>query len=148
MQLKGGILELLILDQLSDQIPARILFLCFFIRWLLVDRQEIAALDVNEVRRHDDELSGDLKVQHPKSFEILKILAGDAFDRNIVNIDLVLLDQVEQQVERTFENFQLHFVIAFHQSEVRNVMITGSGPASLRISMIAKVIFQLFNRSN
>src|ERR1700674_5235682 len=99
MQLKRGILEFLVLNQLSDQIPARILFLCLFVRRLLVDRQEISAFDVDQVRCHDDELSGDLKVQHPKGFQILKILAGDSFNRNIVDINLILLDKIEQQVE-------------------------------------------------
>jgi len=44
MQLKGSILELLVLDQLSDQIPARILFLCIFIRRLLMDRRRLRLL--------------------------------------------------------------------------------------------------------
>src|SRR3984885_790632 len=127
MKLECRVLELFILDQLPDQIPARIFFFGLFIRGLLVDRKEISALDVDQIRRHHDKLSGNLKVQHPKCFQILEVMAGNPFDRNIVNIDLILPDQVEQEIERPFEDFQLHLVIILHQSEIRNATISRSG---------------------
>jgi len=42
--------------------------------------------------------------------EIVEILARDLGDRDVVNVDLLLLDQIEQKVERTFVRFQMNFV--------------------------------------
>ena len=44
MQLRSGLLELLVFDQLPDQIPARIVSSRFFIGRLLIDRKQAAAL--------------------------------------------------------------------------------------------------------
>src|ERR1700751_6141186 len=82
-----------------------------------MDGQKIAALDINQVRRHHDKFSGDLKVKHPKSIEILKVLAGDSFDRNVVDVDLILPDKIEQEIKRSLEDIELNFVISLHQSE-------------------------------
>src|SRR5207249_433599 len=103
--------------QLPDQVPPRVLFLCLFFGRLLMHGQQAAALDINQVRRHQDKFPSDLKVEHPESLEILKILAGDSFDWNVVNVDLIFPDKIEQEVKRSLENLQLHFVISLHQSE-------------------------------
>src|SRR5262245_12509747 len=39
--------------------------------------------------------------------EVGEILIGDQCDRNVVDVDLVLLDQVQQEIERSFEDVEL-----------------------------------------
>ena len=114
VQLRRRFLEFLVFDQLPNQVPARIVLRRIFVRRLLIDRQEAAALQVNQIRRHDDELARDVDVQLLEGLEIFEVLAGDPFERDFVNVDLVLLDQVKQQIERTFENLELDLVISFH----------------------------------
>ena len=65
MQLRRSVLELLVFDELPDQFPARIILFGLLFRRLHMDRQQAAALDVNEVRRHDHELAGDFEVRGP-----------------------------------------------------------------------------------
>ena len=112
LQLRGCFLELLVFDQLPNQIPARIILVRIFLRRLLIDRKQAAALQVNQIRRHDDEFARDIDVQFLECLEIFEVLAGDPFERDLVNVDLVPLDQIKQQIERTFENLELDLVIA------------------------------------
>jgi hypothetical protein len=79
-----------------------------------MDRQKAAAFDVDQIRRHYNELSRDLQVEHSKCFEILEVLARDPFNRNIVDINLVLFDEIEQEVQWTFKDLKLHFVFRLH----------------------------------
>src|SRR5436190_2187676 len=116
MQFRGCVLEFFVFDQLSDQIPARVVFIGVFFRWLLVGGQQAAAFQVNKVCRHDDEFARDLDVQFLESLEIFEVLAGNAFQRDVVNVDLIALGQIKQQIERALENFEPDFVIALHES--------------------------------
>ena len=76
LQLRGRFLELLVFDQLPDQIPARIVFFGIFVRRLLIDRQQAAAFQINQIRRHDDEFARDVDVQFLKSLEIFQGIAA------------------------------------------------------------------------
>ena len=40
---------------------------------------------------------------------------GDPLDRDVVDIHLVLLDEVEQQIERAFEDLEFDFVFLGHR---------------------------------
>src|SRR5262249_53960333 len=75
-----------------------------------------AAFQVNEVCCHHDKFAGNLDVQLFERLKILKVLAGDAFERDIVNVDLILFDKIKKQIERAFENLELDLVIGFHVS--------------------------------
>ena len=81
---------------------------------LLVGGQQHAALDVHQRRRHHEELAGDFEVEHLHDRQILHVLVRDPLDRDVVNVHLLLLDEVEQQIERPLEDLQLDFVIGFH----------------------------------
>src|SRR5262249_10560380 len=85
-------------------------------RRLLIAWQQTAALQVNEVGRHHDEFAGQFDVQFFEGLKIFEVLAGDALERNVVDVDLVLFDQIQQQVERPFKDLQLNFVIGVHLS--------------------------------
>ena len=111
----GGILEFLVLDELPDQLPARILLIGVIFRRLLRLREQFATLDVHQIGRHDDELAGQLHVEHLEGVDVVEILLRDALNGHIINTDFIFLDEIQQQVEGALENLQLNFVIfVFH----------------------------------
>src|SRR6266513_4635397 len=116
VQLRGGFLEFFVFDQLADQVPARIVLLRVFLRRLLIEGKQAAALEINQIGRHHDELAGNIDLQFLESLEVFEVLPRDPFDRNIGNIDLVSLDQVKQEIERPFKNFELNLVVGLHVS--------------------------------
>jgi segregation and condensation protein A len=86
-----------------------------------VARQQRSRFDVDQRRRHHQELSGDVEVQLLHQIDVLDVLRGDKRDGNVVDVDLVLLDQMQQQVERTLEVLQAYgirledgFELLFH----------------------------------
>src|SRR5437870_2086770 len=116
VQLRSRFLELLVFDQLADQVPAWVVLFGILLRRLLIKWEQTAALEINQIGRHDDELARDVDLQFLESLEILEVLARDSFDRNIVNIDFVAFDQVKQEIERSFKNFELNLVVGLHVS--------------------------------
>ena len=115
MQLSRCFLEFLVFDQLANQIPARIIFIDIFFWRLLIDREKAAAFQINEICRHDDEFAGDVDVQFLERLEILKVLAGDSFKGDFMDVDLIAFDEIEQQIERAFENLEFDLVICLHR---------------------------------
>ena len=107
VQQLGGGLELLVLEQAADQRVARI----FLVRRIagrgLGPRQQHLALDVDQRRRHHQELAGDVEVQLLHQVQVLEVLPGDDRDLDVVDVHLVLLDQMNEQIERPFEGLQL-----------------------------------------
>src|SRR4030095_14788469 len=91
-----------------------IVFLSVFSGPWLIDRQQAAAFKVNEVCRHHDKFAGKFDVELLEGLKIFEVLASNALDRNVVDVDLVLFDQVKQEVERSFEDLELNLVIGFH----------------------------------
>jgi len=81
---------------------------------LLGDRQQTPALDVNQVGRHHHKFPGDIKVQDLEDLEVLKVLLRDPLNRDVVNVNFVLFDQIEQQIERPFKDLELHLVFVLH----------------------------------
>src|SRR5258705_292542 len=69
-------------------------------------RQEHLRLDVNERRSHHQEFTGDVEVHLLQQVDGVEILLRDERDRNVVDIQLVLLDEVQQQIERPLEVFE------------------------------------------
>ena len=103
----GGGLELLVLEQAPHQRVARI----FFVRRIagrgLGPRQQHLALDVDQRRRHHQEFAGDVEVELLHQVQVLEVLLGDDRDLDVVDVHLVLLDQMNEQIERAFERLQL-----------------------------------------
>jgi hypothetical protein len=71
----------------------------------------LAAITMNSPRQ--------LNVQLFESLEILEVLAGDSLERNVVDVDFVLFDQVQQQIERSFKDLELNLVIDVHVCAAR-----------------------------
>ena len=113
-EVRGGVLELFILDELPDQLPARILLFHLGIRRLLMDGQQAAALDVDEIGRHHDKLAGHIDVQDFEGADVFEILFRDPLNGNGMNVHLVLFDQVKEEIQGAFEDLEFHFVVGFH----------------------------------
>jgi hypothetical protein len=83
-------------------------------RRLLIDRQKAAALPIEEVRGHDQEFARDLEVQHLECVDEREVLLGDPLQGDLVDVHLVLLHEVKQEIERTFEDLEFDFVFLGH----------------------------------
>ena len=106
------ILEFLVLDQLPDQVPSRVVFLGVGFRGLLGARQQCAAFQVHEIGRHDDKLGGQVDVEQFEGVDVIEILAGNALNGNGLDVHLILFDQVKKQIQRTFKYFKAYFVVS------------------------------------
>ena len=107
LKLEGGVLVLLVLDQLPDQLPARIVLVGLVFRRTLVVRQNDAALDVDQRGGDHEVLAGHFEIEHLDQAQVVEVLAGDPLDGNVVDVEFVLLDEVKQKVERPLEDGQL-----------------------------------------
>ena len=74
VQQAGGRLELLVLEQPADQRVARILLLALDAGRRLRPRQQHLRLDVNQRRRHHEELAGDVEVQLLHQLDRVEVL--------------------------------------------------------------------------
>ena len=111
----GGVLEFFILDELADELPARIVFLGVLLRRLVHAWQERPAFQIHQVGGHHDELGSEVDVEQLEGVDVVEILAGDALDGNGMDVHLVLFDEVEEEIERAFEDFEADFVVVgFH----------------------------------
>src|SRR5690606_16652860 len=73
-------------------------------------RQEHLRLDVGQGRRHHQVLTGEVDVQTLHQHDVLDVLLADERDGDVPDVDLVLLDQVQQQVQRALEGGEHHLV--------------------------------------
>ena len=111
LQLRSGVFEFFVFDELADEFPARIFaFLLVFDLHLLIDGQKFAALDVHERGGHHEEFAGDVEIEHAHDFDVFDELGGELGEVDFVNIDFFLPDEVEKQIERAFEDFKFDFV--------------------------------------
>ena len=101
VQQLGRRLELLVLEQPPHQRLARI-FLGIFLRRVGA-RQQHPRLDVDQRRRHHQELARDVEVHLLHQIDVVEVLLGDQRDRDVVDAELVLPDQMQQEIERALE---------------------------------------------
>ena len=94
------------LEQAIHQLLARVVFRIDFLQ-LRIHRQQHLGLDVNQRRRHVDELRSQIDIQLARLFHVRKILRGDGGDGDVLDIDLLLANQVQQQIERPFVVLQM-----------------------------------------
>jgi hypothetical protein len=111
----SSVFEFFVLDELTDELPARIIFFDVFFWGLLGAWQQGSGFQIHQVGRHDDELGSEVDVQELERVDVIQVLFGDFLDRDRLDIQLVLFDEVEQEIQRTFEDFELNFVIGVFQ---------------------------------
>jgi hypothetical protein len=75
------------------------------VRVLFLGQQRLA-LPVEQGGGHDQEVGGDIEVELLHQEHVGQVLVGDLADGNRRDIQLMRLNQVQEQVERTFEALQ------------------------------------------
>ena len=109
-------LEFLMLQQAAHERLAGILF-GLILRGIR-PRQQHTGLDVDERRRHQQEVAGHIEIQLLHQLQVLEVLLGYQHDGNVVNVDFVLPDEVQEQVERPLEAAHLDRVVREDRFEV------------------------------
>ena len=133
-ELPRGVLELLVREELAHEVEARVELVVVERR---VARQERTALEHEQVARHDEELAGAVDVERRDPLlEVLDELVGDARDGQLVDVDLGLLDEVEQEVERALEGVERDAKVS-HRGLPRRSSGGASGTTSCTGSRIA-----------
>src|SRR5690606_2001008 len=77
---------------------------------LLLNRQEVAGLDPYQERRHHQVLAGFLELDGRQLAQELEVLLGHLGHGHLPDVHLLLLDEVQQEVQRAFEDRQAHLV--------------------------------------
>ena len=116
-ELGGGVLELLVFDELADEVPAGVVVVLLLLAGgEVVLGEEGAALDIHEVGGHDDELGGEFDVEHPEGLDVGEVAGGDFFEGDGVDVEFLLFDEVEEEVEGALEDLEVDFVVVggFH----------------------------------
>jgi hypothetical protein len=109
VQQAGGRLEFLVLEQPADQRVARVfLRFAFHAGGGFRPRQQHLRLDVDQSSRHDEEVAGDVEIELLHQRDGLEILRRDQRDRDVVDVQLVLPDEMQQQIERPLEIGEPH----------------------------------------
>ena len=65
---------------------------------------------MNEQRGHVDVVGGDIEIELLHRVEVRVVLLGDEGDGDVVDIDFVLLDEMQQEIERSVKRRQRDFV--------------------------------------
>ena len=104
--------ELLVFEQPFDQLRARVFVQVFLAIGIRIGREQHLRFDVNQRRGHHQKIARDGDVQLLHQLEIGQVLFGDARDRDVVDVDLVFLDQVEQQIKRPLEDLEFDTVFS------------------------------------
>ena len=117
-ELLPGVLVLLILEKPAHALGTRVLFLLQDVVFLpgRRAREQHLGLDVCERSRHHQVLARHVDAQNAHQGQVLEVLFGDEADRNVEDVELMLLNQVQEQVERPLEAgaCQLEPVLALH----------------------------------
>src|SRR5438094_478887 len=92
----------------DEEVALELLFLVDLLR--LRTRQEGLRLEREERRRHDEELRRDLEIHALQPLDVSEVVLAQARDGDVADVDALLGDQCEQQLERPFEDVQLHFI--------------------------------------
>jgi hypothetical protein len=113
-ELLAGLLVLLVLEEATDERLARILLLGGELVLLARRRrgQEHLRLDVRERRGHDEVLARDVEVDELHHGEVLEVLLRHEADRDVEDVELVFLAEMQEEVERTLERRKGHGVPA------------------------------------
>ncbi|SLM48652.1 protein of unknown function [Nitrospira japonica] len=109
VQLAGGILVALVFEQPPHEFLARIRPVILVLHGF-VDRQQHLRLDLEQRGGHDQKLPRNGEIQLGHRFEVVEVLAGDQRDGNVIDIDLALLDEMQQKIERPLEILDANLV--------------------------------------
>lgn len=124
----GNIAEGLVLDQaLLQRLDRIIVFQLVVAGCLVVVWQQHARLDLDQRRRHLEEFAGLLQVAEFHQTQIVNVLLRQHEDVDREDVDLVNADQMQKQVERSFELLGFDKVIGAQEKQ----------PPGLRLAPLA-----------
>ena len=104
LQFKRHVFVILIFQKTRHQFSPRIFLLAVLIHF---SRQEHAGFDVDERRRHHQEFTDNVQILRLHVTYVIEILLRNRHNRNVINIQFILFNQMEQQVQRTLKILQL-----------------------------------------
>ena len=93
---------------------ARVLALLLF-PFTPLGGQERQGFNPGQLRRHDQIFPRQFQVQFLHQLHDVHVLPGDFSNGDIVNIHLVLLDEMEQEVQRPLKHIQLELMSHFYR---------------------------------
>ena len=117
-------------EQPVNQFAPRIfLLLC---RRHRIARQQHLRLDMNQHGGHVDEVCRDVHIQFSNLLHIHEILRRNLCNRDVVNVDVLLADQVQQQIEWSLVDIQhgnrkREVALFFFLSRVLRLRVGGTG---------------------
>jgi hypothetical protein len=132
-----GQLHALVLDEAAHQLGTRVFGLVGALH--LLGWQQHARLDLDEHRRHQQVLGGQLEVVLADLIDVGQVLARDVGQRDVEDVEVLLADQVEQQVERALEGVEEDL-----EGIGRDVQVGGHGEQRLAIQPRHDFQFELF----
>jgi len=95
----------------------------------LIHGQQLAALDIHERRGHHEELAGDLEIELAHHLDVFDELRGELGEIDRIDVHLLLLDEIEEQIQRAFKDLEFDFVFghsrAANQPWPRGEMLAG-----------------------
>src|SRR6056297_88856 len=103
VDLLRGLLEALVFLEPANQFSARVLALLFLCSRA---RQEHARLDLGKHGCHHEVLGRKLELQLLHDLDVLHVLLRNPGDRNVEDVDVLPLYEVQQEIERPFEGIQ------------------------------------------
>ena len=94
----------LVLEQPPHQLGARIFGIVAGQRNR--PRQKQPRLDLDQHRGHQQVLGSELELRASHHLDVAQVLARELRHRDVEHVDVLLADQVEQQIEGSFEGLQ------------------------------------------
>ena len=95
----------LVFEKLLDELISRIDFFALFVD---LRRKKHFAFNGDQFRCHYHEFAHDVQIFGLHLSDIFQVLVRYLYDRDIENIDLILVDQVQEQVQRTVKHRQFY----------------------------------------
>ena len=102
------------MQKLLYQFLTRIFFFAFLVYFF---RQEHPAFDIQKSSRHYEKFAHDIQIFSLHIPDVFHILICDLYDRYIVNVYFVFIDQMKQKVQGTFKYFQFNRNPHIHSSD-------------------------------
>ncbi len=102
-----GAFEALVFLQPADELGARIVFRSVALQGRT--REQHPRLDLRQCRGHHHVLASKLELQVLHQLDVLHVLLGDLGERNVENVEILPADEIQKQVERTFERLEEYF---------------------------------------
>ena len=93
------------------QFPAGIFLLTLISRFLLPSLwKEHSGFDKKQCGCHGKETAPKLQVEFTGCIEVVQVLAGNALNRYIMDINSILRNQMEKQIHRSLKNRDIHLI--------------------------------------